>query len=142
LLRTRRLPYRPSVGPGPIVLSMKLFVWFPPEYMFLGIMGVAIALSSKAFLLSGKHHIFNPSVLGVVVAGVVCIVLPRWFGYLDISHDFARPPFMAELIVLLALVPQVRLRTAPVAVGAALAMIGTMLLVNVVTGYRGGPSPF
>jgi hypothetical protein len=43
---------------------------------------------------------------------------------------------------LLALIPQIRLRTAPVAVGAACAMIGTMLLVFALTGYRGGPSPW
>src|SRR5262245_26924122 len=35
---TRRLPYGPSVGPVPIVLSMNLFVWFPPQYMLLGML--------------------------------------------------------------------------------------------------------
>jgi hypothetical protein len=139
---TLRRPYSPSLGPLPIVLSINLFVWFLPGEILLYALVVAIALSSKTFLLSAGRHIFNPSVFAIAVVGMLCILLPGWFQYRDISHDFSRPPHMAHLIVLLALIPQVRLRTAPVAVGAVLSMLGVMLLVDALTGYRGGPSPW
>lgn len=139
---TRRRPYQPSLGPIPIVLSANLFVWFPPEQALLGFVVVAVALASKAWLRAGDRHIFNPSVLGIAVVGVLCVILPDTFRYHDISHDFDRPPQMALVILVLALIPQVRLNTTPVAVGAAVAMIGTMVLVGTLTGYHGGPSPW
>lgn len=137
-----RRPYHPSLGPIPIVLSANLFVWFPPEQALLGFVIVAVALLSKALLHANGRHVFNPSVLGIAVVGVLCIALPDWFRYQDISHDFDRPPGMTLVILLLALAPQIRLNTTPVAVGAAVAMIGTMLLVGSLTGYYGGPSPW
>ena len=139
---TLRRPYSPSFGPVPIVFSANLFVWFLPGDTFLYTLVIAIALSSKALVHWDGRHIFNPSVLGVAVVGVLCIVLPRIFHYQDISHDFDRPPHMAQLILLLALIPQVRLRTTPVAFGAALAMIATTLMVYGITGYKGGPTPW
>ncbi len=139
---TLRRPYHPTLGPVPIVFSTNLFVWFEVGDVLLYTLVIVAALSSKALLRSGARHVFNPSVFGVAAVGVLCIVFPWWFHYQDISHDFDRPPHMAELILLLALIPQVRLRTAPVAAGAALTMICTMLLVATLTGYKGGPSPF
>jgi len=135
-------PYSPSLGPVPIVLSINLFVWFVPGDVLLYALVIAIALSSKTLILSCGRHVFNPSVFGIAVVALLCILLPAWFQYRDISHDFDRPPHMAHLIVLLALIPQVRLRTAPVAFGAVLSMLGVMLLVTALTGYRGGPSPW
>jgi len=134
--------YSPSFGPVPIVLSANLFVWFDSGDVLLYALVIAVALSSKALIRYAGRHVFNPSVLGVAVVGILCIVLPQVFHYQDISHDFSRPPLMAEVIVLLALIPQVRLRTAPVAFGAALSMLGTMFIVYALTGYRGGPSPW
>jgi hypothetical protein len=139
---TLRRPYHPSFGPVPIVLSMNLFVWFREGDVLLYVLAIAIAFSSKSLLQAAGRHIFNPSVLGVATVGVLCIVLPGVFRYQDISHDFSSPPHMAEVIVLLALIPQIRLRTAPVALGTAVAMFATMLIVFFVTGYQGGPSPW
>jgi hypothetical protein len=137
---TLRRPYHPSIGPVPIVLSMNLFVWFPD--LLLATAAIAIALVSKALLLAGDRHVFNPSVVGLAIAGLLCIFLPEVFRYRDISHDFDRPPHMAQAILLLALVPQVRLRITPVALGATVAMVLTMSIVSAITGYRGGPSPW
>jgi hypothetical protein len=139
---TRRRPYTPSLGPVPIVLSANLFVWFLPGDLLLACLVVAIALTSRSSFLRNGHHIFNPSALGVAVVGASCILLPEIFQYRDISHDFDRAPHMAPLILLLAIIPQWRLGTAPVALGAAIAMIGTMLIVYSLTGHRGGPTPW
>ena len=138
----RRRPWHPSLGPIPIVLSANLFVWFPPAQALLGFGVVAVALLSKSLLRVGGRHIFNPSVLGIAAVALLCIALPDNFPYQDISHDFDGPPEMALVILILALIPQIRLNTTPVAVGAAVAMIGTMVLVGSLTGYRGGPSPW
>jgi hypothetical protein len=138
---TLRRPYSPNFGPLPVVLSANLFVWFPDDFAYYAV-AIAVALGSKALLRSGGRHIFNPSVFGLSVIGVLTIALPRVFRYADVSHDFDRPPHMALLILLLALIPQIRLRTAPLSVGAALAMIGMMLIVLSITGYHGAPSPW
>ena len=137
-----RQPYAPTLGPVPIVLSTNLFVWFDEGNVVLYALVIAVALASKAFLRHEGRHIFNPSVLGIAVVALLCITLPSWFRYEDISHGFASPPHMAALILLLALIPQLRLRTAPVSLGAAVGMIATMLMVYALTGYRGGPSPW
>ncbi|MBI3782609.1 MAG: hypothetical protein HY270_04330 [Deltaproteobacteria bacterium] len=138
---TLRRQYGPTLGPVPVVLSANLFVWFGDNFLCY-LLVIAVALVSKVFLVARRRHIFNPSVLGLAVFGVLTVVLPAQFRYQDISHDFNRPPYMAHLIVLLALVPQIRLRTAPVALGASVAMLATMLIVYALIGYRGGPSPW
>lgn len=139
---TLRRPYSPSFAPVPIVLSVNLFVWFHDRDILLSALVVGLAIASRSMLRTAGRHIFNPSVFGVAVVGTLCMVLPGIFPYRDISHDLDAAPRMAELILLLALIPQIRLRTTPVALGAAVAMIGTMLIVFALTGYQGGPSPF
>jgi hypothetical protein len=139
---TLRRPYSLGLGPVPIVMSANLFIWFAPGDLLMGTLVIAIALSSKALLVSGGRHIFNPSVLGVSVVGALCILLPRWFTYEDISAAFGRPPYMPYLILALALIPQVRLRTTPVSVGIVAAMVGMMLTVFALTGDKHAPSPW
>jgi hypothetical protein len=142
LMWTLRRPYTFGLGPLPIVLSANLFVWFAPGEILLGTLLIAVALSSKALLVSGGRHIFNPSVLGVSVLGALCILFPSWFWYHDISTDFGRPPYMPYLILALALIPQFRLRTTQVSVGAIVAMLGIMMTVFALTGYKKAPSPW
>ena len=142
LMWTLRRPYTFGLGPVPIVLSANLFVWFANGELLLGTLMIAVALSSKALIHSGGRHIFNPSVLGVSVVGVLCILLPSWFHYHDIATDFGRPPYMPYLILVLALIPQLRLRTTPVSVGAIASMLGIMLTVLALTGYKKAPSPW
>jgi hypothetical protein len=137
-----RRPYSPSLGPVPIVLSANLFVWFPARDALLYALVIAVALASKALLRSANKHIFNPSVFGLAVAGTLCVLFHGVMVYDDISHALALPPHMSSLILLLALIPQVRLRTTPVAFGAAFAMLAVMFLVCGLTGYCGGPSPW
>lgn len=143
LLWTLRRPYTLGLGPFPIVLSANLFVWFAPGELLLGTLVIAVALSSKALIVwRPGRHIFNPSVLGVTVVGSLCILLPGVFRYHDISTDFGRPPYMPFLILALALIPQLRLRTTPVSVGAIVAMLGIMMTVFALTGYKKAPSPW
>jgi hypothetical protein len=142
LLWTLRRPYTFGLGPVPIVLSANLFVWFAYGEILLGALMVAVAVSSKALLVSRGRHIFNPSVMGVSAVAALCILFPSWFWYQDLSTDFGRPPYMPYLILALALIPQYRLRTTPVSVGAVAAMLGIMLTVLALTGYKKAPSPW
>ncbi len=142
LMWTLRRPYTLGLGPFPIVFSANLFVWFAPGELLLGTLVIAVALSSKALIVSNGRHIFNPSVLGVSAVAALCILWPSWFTYHDISTDFGRPPYMPYLILALALIPQIRLRTTPVSVGAILAMLGIMMTVFALTGYKKAPSPW
>jgi hypothetical protein len=139
---TLRRPYSIGFGPVPVVLSANLFVWFQPGNVLFYAVMIALALSSKTFIRVNGRHIFNPSVFGITVIALLCILLPHVFQYRDISHDFDRPPDMALVIIGLSLIPQIRLRTAPVSVGVVCSMVGTMLIVFMLTGYRGGPSPW
>jgi hypothetical protein len=139
---TLRRPYSFGFGPVPVVLSANLFVWFQPGDVLLYALMIALALSSKTFIRMNGRHIFNPSVFGITIVALLCILLPHIFQYRDIAHDFDRPPHMALVIIALSLIPQIRLRTAPVSVGVVCSMVGTMLIVFTLTGYRGGPSPW
>jgi hypothetical protein len=135
-----RRPYVPGLGPVPVVLSMNLFVWFPD--FGLAASAIAMALASKVFLHSRGHHIFNPAVFGLTVVAVPCSLWPDVFRYHDVSHQFDRPPYMEQLVFLLALIPQVRLGITPVAVGAVIGMLAPMMVVQALIGYRGGPTPW
>ena len=137
-----RRPYSFGLGPIPIVFSANLFVWFAPGELLLGSLLIAVALSSKALIRRGGRHIFNPSVLGVSVLGALCILMPSWFWYHDIATDLGRPPYMPYLILALALIPQLRLKTTPVSIGAIAAMLGIMMTVFALTGYKKAPSPW
>jgi len=135
-----RRPYVPGLGPVPVVLSMNLFVWFPD--FLLAVSAITLALMSKTLLHSHGRHIFNPAVFGLTVVSVFCSVWPEVFVYQDVSHEFDRPPYMEQLVFLLALIPQVRLGITPVAVGAVVGMLAPMLVVQALIGYRGGPTPW
>jgi hypothetical protein len=139
---TLRRPYSIGFGPVPVVLSANLFVWFQPGDVLLYALMIALALASKAFVRVHGRHVFNPSVFGITIIAALCILLPQIFQYRDISHDFDRPPHMALVIIALSLIPQIRLRTAPVSLGVVCSLLGTMLIVYTLTGYRGGPSPW
>jgi len=132
-------PWQPGFGVLPVVLSANLFVWFPSESFWLGFLVVALALASKQLLRWNGRHWFNPSVFGIAVVGSLCVLFPRLFHYTDISHLFASPPGMAALIFVLALVPQLRFRITPVAVGAAVGVVSLNLLCVGLFGYRHAP---
>src|SRR5262249_37762537 len=96
---TLRRPYSFGFGPVPVVLSANLFVWFQPGDVLLYALMIALALSSKAFIRVDGRHIFNPSVFGITIVALLCILLPHIFHYRDIAHDFDRPPHMALVII-------------------------------------------
>ena len=110
--------WRIGFGPLPIVLSSNLFAWFSPRG---AVVVVVAAVASRAFIRRGGRHILNPSAAGLTVAGLLSMA-SQDFNFGGVFHTLDVPPNMAELILLLSLVPQIRFRIVLVSVGAAIAL--------------------
>ncbi|MCU1282583.1 MAG: hypothetical protein JWM53_6129, partial [bacterium] len=120
-----------TLGPVPVVLSTNLFIWFPASHAYLAEVVIGTALAGKALLTTANgRHLFNPSGLGTSLVGLLCLVAPRQFAYVDIAQPLNLPPNMLEVMFLAALIPQLRLRTAPVTLTACVAMIVTSRLIG------------
>ncbi len=103
-----------GAGPLPIALSVNLFTWCSP---LPAILLIVLGVSSRLLFRRGGRHIFNPSALALSVVGLLAYVIPvlRCEG---IVVQFLLPPNMAELLLIAALIPQLRFRIALVSVGA------------------------
>lgn len=119
LARQRRLVL--GVGALPIALSTNLFVVFPPGGAFLTLMAITIALASKHFVRLPRGHLFNPSALGLSVVGLLTMVAPA-LGSGDTAAEFSLMPNGTAVVLLLALVVQLRLGVAVISIGAALGL--------------------
>ena len=92
----------------PLVLSTNLFVQFRGADFFTQQLIIAVALLSKELIRRNGRHVMNPSAFGITVIGTLSVFLPA-LGYGDIAGEFSAPPNMTEVILLLALVVQVRI---------------------------------
>jgi hypothetical protein len=100
------------------VLSANLFAWFLPAG---SIVVVLVAIASRTFIRRNGHHLFNPSAAGLTVAGLLSFFSPN-FAFDGVFHTLSLAPNMAELLILLALIPQTRFRIVLASVGAILGM--------------------
>lgn len=120
LLRARTGEAKIGVGAVPVVLSSTLFTNYPLKDSAWMLLVVGLALASKAFLRRGQQHIFNPSGFGLSVLAVMSFA---GIGQTqDVAHQLNSPPMMTELILVLALLPQLRLPIVSSTLGAATAM--------------------
>jgi len=113
---------RVSLAAVPLTLSVNLFLWFTGSRWVLGWLVVAAGLLTKYFVRRDGAHVMNPSAAGLSVLGVLWLVLPRAFPFVEAAGPIGVPPNMLELVFLLSLVPVVRFRLSPVPMGASLAM--------------------
>ena len=107
LSRRRYGRFLPSFGVVPLVLSTNLFMQYVGAYATMQVLAIGIAIMSKEFFTRDGRHIFNPSAFGISVIALVSLTFPAT-GNGDVSHLFATPPNMSELLLLLALVVQLR----------------------------------
>jgi hypothetical protein len=114
----RERVWRVGLGPLPIVLSANLFAWFAPPGT---IVVVVTALASRAFIRRGGRHLLNPSAAGLTLGGLLSLASPA-IGYEPTFHTLNLAPNMAEVIVLLTLIPQIRFRLVLVSVGAVIGL--------------------
>lgn len=122
---TLRRRWDATFGPIPIVLSANLFVWFPPDAAHLAYAVAAVAVASKWFIQRGGRHIFNPSALAVALVGVVMLGFPQAPDrqYQDISHLIAQPQYMMPLLLVLALVAQIRVPIVLISLSSSLVLL-------------------
>lgn len=106
-----------SLAPLPLVLSTNLFVQFAPESA-LQLVIISLAVVSKEIFRWRDRHIFNPSAIAITIVGIVnTIFLPELTG--DVASALESGPWMPVLILLLALVVQMRVPVALIAISAA-----------------------
>lgn len=134
-LATRRR-WHASFSPLPVTLSTNLFVLFIYGQGYLTLLAIALALVSKRVIRRQGRHVLNPSAFGTAMVGLLTLFVPA-FGYGDSAYQFALAPNMTELVLLLALVVQVRV---PVVLVSASAVAG-LYAVGFATG-RISFSPF
>ncbi len=108
----------------PVVLSANLFAWLgaPGAILFL-----LVAVGSKALVRRGGKHVFNPSAAGLAVAGAAALIAPSVFTYDGLFHTTNLPPNTTELVLLLALAPQIRFPIVLVSLGAIVGIRGVGL---------------
>jgi hypothetical protein len=121
LARFRR--WKVSFGPLPIVLSANLFAWFSP---IGALVCVAVAVASRALIRRQGRAVFNPSALGLSFAGLLSLTTP-WVALGGTFHTMRMAPNIAELLIFLALLPQIRFRIVLASVGVVL---GQMVFDN------------
>jgi hypothetical protein len=118
-----RRSWEAGFGVFPIVLSTNLFIWFPPEWLWLGFLVPALAIVSKwLFRRKDGTHVFNPSAFGIAIVGILAVT-QTGVRYQDIALNMQLPPNMLELIFLLALIPIVRFGLGALSLSAAVAML-------------------
>jgi hypothetical protein len=99
--------WKVGFGPFPIILSATLFNWFDPDTTTIMI---AAAMCSRALIRRRGRHILNPSAFGLSVALLLTLLFPATFTHGGPFILFSLAPNLPELVVLLALIPQVRFR--------------------------------
>lgn len=118
-------------GPLPIVLSTNLFLQFPADQFHWQLLAIAIALLSRDLIQRDGRHVLNPSAFGVAVVGVLELTYVTGWTPADVALRFWLPPNMTEVVLMLALVVQLRLRPVLCSVGGALGL----LLFHRLSGY-------
>jgi hypothetical protein len=111
-----------NLGPLPIVLSMNLVTWFSSAF------GASLAVvcgivSRVALTRSDGKHIFNPSVFGLAVVGLLALAGVPDLPYGGLFHLMNLAPSMAELVLILSFVPLWRLPLVLVSIGAVLGLM-------------------
>ncbi len=127
LVRWRTGASRLSLAALPVVLSATLYTNYPlSQSLWMGLV-VGVALLSKALIRRRGRHVFNPSALGLSVLAYLTLlgVAPLQ----DVAHAFSAAPNMVELILLLALVAQLRVPVVLVTLGSVVGL-GVWALVH------------
>ncbi len=129
LFWSRGETYPLGFGVFPIVISINLFLWFKPEWVYLQFVLVALGIAAKEFLQwerNGRRtHIFNPSSFPLAIVSVVLIALGA--SGITLGQEIAvtqfYPPHMYAFLFLVALPGQFLFGVTTMAMSAALSTI-------------------
>jgi hypothetical protein len=129
--------FRVGFSVFPIVLSLNLVLWFRPEYFYLQLAMVALAVFSKHFLLRDDgRHIFNPSGLALAAATLFLFCIRFKFIYLVEIIDTYRAsrPGIFLLLLTVGWVPQLAGGVSLISLGALLSLCSLYTVSDWVTG--------
>ena len=123
---SRRDDYALGFAPFPIVISINLFLWFKPDWVYLQFLLVALGLSAKEFIRWNRDgrrtHIFNPSSFPLAVFSVVLLLTHTsdiTWGQTIATTQFY-PPHMYLVLFLIALPGQFFFGVTPMTMSAVL----------------------
>jgi hypothetical protein len=111
--------WRVGASPLPIVLSANLFAWFDTPGILIVL---AVAFASKTYVRRDGRHLLNPSAAGLTAGGLCAAFAPQTIHFGGVFHTMNLAPNLAELVTVLALLPQLRFRIVSVSIGALMAM--------------------
>lgn len=127
-------------GPLPIVGSVNLFLWFREDYFYWQLVLIATTFFVKEFVTwnrNGKRtHIFNPSAIGLSLAGVSLMVTRSvdCSQGVDLINSFYLPANFYELMFLFGMLLQFLFATTLVTWGAVISQcaiyFGSKLLLG------------
>ena len=134
--------YRFGFSILPIVLSINLFIWFRPQYFYLQLAMVALAIYSKHIIvrnIAGRQsHVFNPS--GIAMAlGAVFILFSgsiRQYVFIDeiiVSYNSSRP-YIFLFILFVGSISQWVGRIVLISLGAVVTLFSLSSLCELITG--------
>lgn len=123
--------WKVGFGPVPIVLSSNLFT-APGPWTALVI--ILVAFLTRMFVVRNGKHVLNPSAAGLTAGLLLTVLLPGIFQAGGVFSKLSIPPNIAELILLLALIPQARFRIALATVGTAVGLMNASHLFAEVPG--------
>ncbi|HAN30284.1 MAG TPA: hypothetical protein DCQ06_01680 [Myxococcales bacterium] len=118
--------WRLSFGPIPVLLSAGLFVQFSVGDSVWTLALVAVAIWARTFPAALR---INPSALGLCAVGIVDLAMAEG-GRGDVANLLVVPPNLAELVLIVGLVAQVRLRIVLMSAGAVAAILLSNLLFH------------
>lgn len=117
--------WRITLGIFPVVFSTNLFLYYADHNMLYAYLLYLVAFAGKALIRwKDGGHIFNPSSLGMSVMLLAAAFLPRWFPHpIDVDHAFLLPPNIIEVLFLISMIGQMRIRVIFTTLGAALTLL-------------------
>jgi len=115
--------WKATAGPIPVVGSANLFVQFHAGEWALQYGIILVAMLGKSLLVRNGRHVLNPSAFGIAVIALINLAWPS-LGLGDIAHQFDLPPNMTEVILLLAVIIQLRVPVVLISIGC---MVGLLL---------------
>lgn len=113
--------WRAGAGPLPVVLSTYLLAQYSGSDWWMGSVGVFLGLATKHFVQRDGRPVFNPSAVGLMAMAILDL------GFVhstpDFAHEFASPPNIVELVLVLALIVQLRVPIVLVTLAASLTLV-------------------
>jgi hypothetical protein len=132
-----------SASALPIVLSVNLFLWHDDAHFWqsLLVLGAAV-LSKSVFRWKDERygHVFNPSAIGLALAGLVYYGSHR-MTFIHLDELMLVPPNMSEIILAAGLIVQIGFATGPATLAGMLTMAALDVPLYALAGLRGLPWP-